>query len=402
MFTYLKDKHIVLGICGGIAAYKAAELARNLCEQGAAVQVVMTENAKQFISPLTFQALTHHAVRDDLWDRAAELGMGHIELAKWADGIVIVPATADILAKLAHGFADNLLLALCLASKAPIAVMPAMNQNMWSHPATQRNIQALETMGVSIWGPDEGKQACGEVGFGRMWEPERALYTLEKCFSQDLFHGAQIVISAGPTEEAIDPVRYVSNHSSGKMGFALARAAYLAGAQVSLITGPVHLETPWGVNRIDITTHAEMWAAVKSILEHADILIGAAAVADYRPEKILTQKMKKGSTPISLSFVPTGDILKWVAAQSKKPFTVGFAAETQNVKIAAKEKMIQKSLDMIVANEVGPSKGFHQDDNQVTVLWSDGALDIPYSSKEEVAKKIIRMVSERYQARAAS
>lgn len=402
MSTCLKNKHIVLGISGGIAAYKSVELARCLCEQGAEVQVVMTENAKQFIGPLTFQALTHHAVRDDLWDSSAELGMGHIALAKWADGIVIAPATADVLAKLTQGFADNLLLTLCLASKAPIAVVPAMNQNMWDHPATQRNIQSLRTMGISIWGPEEGKQACGDIGLGRMWEPERILFALEKTFSEKLFHGARIVITAGPTEEPIDPVRYVSNRSSGKMGFALARAAYLAGAEVSLITGPTHLETPWGVTRIDVSTQKDMWEAVQSIFENTDIFMSAAAIADYRPEKIWTEKIKKGSTPHAFTFVPTEDILKWVTAHAKKPFTVGFAAETENVKTTAKEKLIQKSLDMIVANEVGPSKGFNQDYQEVTVLWADGALEIPYSPKELVAKQILRLVRERYHARVAA
>lgn len=394
--TELKDKHIILGICGGIAAYKSAELARKLHKEGAEVQVVMTASAKEFISPLTFAALTHRPVRDQLWDTSAETGMNHIALAKWADAIVIAPATANFIAKLANGFADNLLLTLCLATESPIAVMPAMNQRMWHAYPTQKNIQTLKDMGIGVWGPEEGQQACGDLGPGRMLEPEQALGMLRKLFSPELFQGARVVISAGPTREAIDPVRYLSNHSSGKMGFALASAAFLLGARVHLIAGPVSLPTPMGVERTDVTTAAEMFAAVQSLISKTDIFMSAAAVSDYRPKTIEAHKIKKNRDDRTLFLQPTEDILTWVTAATPKPFTVGFAAETQQVKAAAKEKLIHKSLDMIVANEVGSTKGFNSDYNAATVLWPDGELEIPYGLKKDVAMEIMVVVAQRY------
>ena len=385
----MKGKRILLGVTGGIAAYKSADLVRRLIEHGAEVQVVMTAAARKFVTPMTFQALSGRAVRSNLWDPAAEAAMGHIELARWAQLLLIAPASADFLARLAHGLADDLLSTLALASAAPIAVAPAMNQLMWQHPTTQRNIVQLQADGVQILRPDSGDQACGDQGPGRMQEPEHLLQTLSQLFhhNPDL-NGKKVVITAGPTQEAIDPVRFISNYSSGKMGYALAHAAKRRGAEVVLISGPTHLSVPDGVQCVAVTTAQEMHTAVMAHMSHCDIFIANAAVADYRSEQIHFAKMQK-QEHFNLSLIRNPDILANVAALSKRPFVVGFAAETDHVIENARNKLKRKNIDLIFANQVGVEhSGFHSDDNAVTLISKQTHLELPRMPKTELAEKI--------------
>jgi phosphopantothenoylcysteine decarboxylase / phosphopantothenate---cysteine ligase len=391
---HLSNRHILLGVTGGIAAYKAAELVRRLQDQGAAVRVVMTRAAQEFITPLTLQALSGNAVHTDLLDPAAEAAMGHIELARWADLVLIAPASADFIARLAHGRADDLLTTLCLATPAPIAVAPAMNQGMWRDAATQSNIAVLRTRDVAVLGPAEGSQACGDVGPGRLLEPDRLAALAADLFPSRLLDGKQVLITAGPTREALDPVRYISNHSSGKMGFALAQAAVDAGAQVTLIAGPVALATPERVARVDVESAQQMFDAVMTRLTNCDVFIAAAAVADYRPVQVAAEKIKKQAEEMVITLVRNPDIVASVAQTRPKPFTVGFAAETQRVNEYARDKLERKSLDMIIANDVAaPGIGFNSDNNAVTVLWRDGELTIGERSKTLLARELILSIA---------
>ena len=389
----LTNRQILLGITGGIAAYKSAELVRRLRDRGADVRVVMTKAAQEFITPLTLQALSGNPVHTDLLDPAAEAAMGHIELARWADIVLIAPASADFLARLAQGRADDLLTTLCLATPARIAVAPAMNQGMWRDAATQDNIALLRKHDRLIWGPAEGEQACGDIGPGRMLEPDAIADLASKAFATRLLEGKRVLITAGPTREAIDPVRFISNHSSGKMGFALAQAAIDAGAQVTLIAGPVSLATPEHVNRVDVDSAQQMFDAVHERVHECDIFIAAAAVADYRAEHIVDTKIKKQNDTMMLTLVRNPDIVASVAQLQPKPFTVGFAAETQRVKEYARDKLERKNLDMIVANDVAmPGIGFNSENNAVTILWRDGELDIGEQSKAQIAREIISLI----------
>ncbi len=390
----LKNKNIVLGITGGIAAYKSAELTRMLIKEGAKVRVVMTEAAQAFITPLTLQALSGEPVRSELFDSAHEAAMGHIELARWADLILIAPATANLIAKLTHGRADDLLSTLCLATEAPIAVAPAMNQQMWQSDATQDNMKQLQARDVVILGPASGDQACGETGPGRMLEPAAILAHVNHEFTPQLLEGKRILITAGPTREPIDPVRYLSNRSSGKMGFAIATAAMQAGATVTLITGPVSLEISNTVNRINVETAENMHTQVIENIDCCDIFIATAAVSDYRPETMETQKIKKNANRLTLPLIRNPDILADVAGRSVKPFCVGFAAETQNLEHYARQKLNNKNLDMIVANPVDNGRGFDQDDNTLHVFWKNGDKAFATAPKKELARQLIAMIAE--------
>ena len=396
----LQNKKILLGITGGIAAYKAAELTRLLTKAGAQVQVCMTAGAQEFITPLTLQALSGQPVHTELLDPAAEAGMGHIELAKWADVVLIAPASADFIARLAAGMGNDLLTTLCLASAAPIALAPAMNQQMWRDEITQANIARLQKYKghrLHLFGPDSGAQACGDIGPGRMLEPEQIVDQLAQLFTPGVLAGVTLTLTAGPTREAIDPVRYISNHSSGKMGFALAAAAQAAGAQVTLISGPVNLPTPAGVTRINVQSAQEMLDAT---LAHAqcDVFIATAAVADYRCATVAAQKMKKtaDSDELNLTLVKNPDILATVAALPNAPFCVGFAAETQNVESYARDKLVRKKLAMVVANDVSnPAIGFNSDQNAASVFWQDGQQDIALTSKADMARQIIALIAQK-------
>jgi len=394
MNKFLANKQIILGVTGGIAAYKSADLARRLCEAGAQVRVVMTAHAKEFITPLTMQAVSGHPVHDDLFDLKAEAAMGHIELARWADAIVVAPATADFMAKLLKGEAGDLLTTLCLATKAPIALAPAMNQNMWKNTPTQNNAQALKVKGIHLWGPGEGSQACGDVGPGRMLEPIEIVDALNKLFATGLLAGKHVVVTAGPTQEKIDPVRYISNASSGKMGYALAQAAREAGAQVTLISGPVNLAPPLGVAFISVLTAQEMLDAVLMQMPQCDIFVSVAAVADYRVKTIANHKIAKTAPTLTLELERNPDIVAAVAAQSPRPFVIGFAAETQDVVSRAQTKLQHKKLDMIVANEVGKNIGIDSDENTVTVLWHEGQKDFPLMPKHKLARELICFIGE--------
>lgn len=389
-------RRILLGVSGGIAAYKAAELVRRLTERGAEVQVVMTAGAKEFVTPLTFQALSGRPVRDDLWDAAAEDAMGHIELARWAELVLIAPASADLIARLAVGQANDLLTTLVLATAAPVWVAPAMNRFMWSNAATEENVARLTARGVRLVGPDAGEQACGEIGLGRMAEPEAIA---AEVFASELggpLAGINLVISAGPTREPLDPVRFISNRSSGKMGFAVAAAARDAGANVTLVSGPVALATPAGVTRIDVETAGQMYEAVHRSIGSADIYIGAAAVADYTPARCASQKIKKSSECLELSLQRAPDILASVAALEPRPFTVGFAAETTDVEKHAREKLARKRLDLIAANEVGADRAFDREDNALLVIWPGGRRELALKSKADLAREFIAIVAERF------
>lgn len=393
----LRNKRIVLGITGGIAAYKSAELVRALKTQGAQVHVVMTKGAQEFITPLTLQALSGNPVHNSLLDPAAEAGMGHIELAKWADYILIAPASANFIARLAAGMADDLLTTICLASTAPVAIAPAMNQAMWADPQTQANIERIQKIkAVNIWGPDAGQQACGDVGPGRMLEPAHLAQTLADQFEQQDLTGKTILITAGPTREAIDPVRYISNHSSGKMGYALAQAAQEMGAHVILISGPVSLPTPDRVTRINVESALEMLDAVMEHLNSCDIFIGAAAVADYRPANVSDQKIKKNQDEMHISLTKNPDIISLVAASDNKPFTIGFAAETQDVLGYARSKLERKNLDMIIANDVSNKAiGFNSDENAVIIVDKDSQTEFSQANKYHLSQKIIQHISKK-------
>jgi phosphopantothenoylcysteine decarboxylase/phosphopantothenate--cysteine ligase len=391
---------VLLGVTGGIAAYKSAELTRRLIERGADVQVVMTAGAREFVTPLTFQALSGRPVRTDLWDAAAEAAMGHIELARWPQRIVIAPATADFIARLAHGLADDLLSTLCLATDVPIVVVPAMNRLMWANAATQANVAALRQRGITILGPAEGAQACGETGAGRMVEPSAIVDALlaapKKCCDNSALRGRKVVVTAGPTRERIDPVRFITNRSSGKMGYAVAEAARDAGANVVIVSGPVNVPTPQGIKRVDVETAEQMMNAVQAELADTDVFIAAAAVSDYRMREVAAHKIKKTSDELSLQLSRTPDILATVAAGSPRPFVVGFAAETQNVERNALAKLEGKKLDMIAANQVGEGLAFDCDDNALTVYWADGKRELARAPKCELACSLVDVIAERY------
>jgi len=396
----MRDKHILLGVTGGIAAYKSAELVRRLVERGAQVQVVMTAAAREFIGATTFQALSGRPVRESLWDSAAEAAMGHIELARWADLVLVAPASADFMARLATGRADDLLSTLCLATAAPIALAPAMNQQMWANAATQSNAGLLRQRGVMLLGPACGEQACGETGAGRMLEPTEIADAIEPLLAAGgAFSGKRVLITAGPTREAIDPVRFVSNRSSGKMGYAVAAAMRAAGAEVVLVSGPVNLAPPPGVRCIGVETAAQMLEAVQRELPGTHVLVATAAVADYRPLAVAGRKIKKQAGGMTLEMTPTTDILATVAASAQRPFTVGFAAETDAVEQHAREKLERKNLDMIAANEVGATKAFDCDDNALLVLWRGGGrVELPHAPKRELARALVALIAERYGA----
>ena len=395
-------ERILLGVTGGIAAYKSAEIVRRLKERGAEVQVVMTGAARQFVTPLTFQALSGRPVRTDLWDEAAEAAMGHIELARWADRILIAPASADFLACLAHGLASDLLTTLCLATDVPITVAPAMNRLMWANAATRANMALLAARGIEVIGPAEGDQACGETGPGRMVEPDvLAAAVIGRTATSGVLAGRKVIVTAGPTRERIDPVRFITNRSSGKMGFAVAGAARDAGAEVILVSGPVNVCTPPGVRRVDVETADQMLAAVNENLGGTDIFIAAAAVSDYRPVQVSTEKIKKTSDSLMLALSRTTDILATVAAGAARPFVVGFAAETQNVERNALAKLEGKNLDMIAANQVGEGLAFDQDDNALTVYWRGGGRELKRAGKAQIAADLIALIAERFANRAS-
>ncbi len=387
---------ILLGVTGGIAAYKSPELVRRLIERGAEVQVVMTDNARRFVSPVTFQAVSGRPTRSDLWDEGAEAAMGHIELARWAQLVLVAPASADFIARLAQGRADDLLATLCLATEAPLVLAPAMNRIMWANKATQANVGVLESRGVRILGPGSGNQACGEVGVGRMWEPNvLATSLLEPPPNAGLLSGLNVLITAGPTRERLDPVRYLTNRSSGKMGFAIAAAAREAGAHVTLVSGPVQLPTPAGVTRINAESARDMYAAVHRHVAEADVFIAAAAVADFQPVVVAKQKIKKTGGVIKLDLEPAPDIVKSVADMAKRPLVVGFAAETNDVEENARSKLKRKKLDMIAANEVGENLAFDCEDNALTVLWPGGKAEVPRAPKLQVARELIALIAKR-------
>lgn len=397
----LTGKKILLGISGGIAAYKCADLTRRLIERGAQVQVVMTPAAKEFITPLTMQAVSGNPVSDSLLDSSAEASMGHIELAKWADLILLAPATADLIARIKAGMGNDLLSTLILASDAPVAVAPAMNQQMYSNVATQENISVLKERGMMIWGPAAGQQACGDVGYGRMLEPMELVAHCEAFFGPKPLQGLSVAITAGPTREAIDPVRYISNHSSGKMGFAIAEAAANLGANVTLISGPVSLATPTQVTRLDVESAEQMHQVVMAQAPHHHIFISCAAVADYRPAQIAEQKIKKtaDNEHMQINMVKNPDIVASVAALTQqRPFTVGFAAETQDVERYARDKLAKKNLDLICANDVSVAGlGFNSNDNALHLYWQDGEQALATASKQQLAKQLLLIVAEQYQ-----
>ncbi len=394
----LQNKNILLGITGGIAAYKAASLTRLLVKSGASVRVVMTESAQSFVTSLTFQALSGNSVRSELFDSEHEAAMGHIELARWADLILIAPASANTIEKISAGRADDLLSTLCLAGRSMLAVAPAMNQQMWKQPATQANLKTLQQNNVLIFGPDDGEQACGDQGPGRMLEPEHILELTESCFMSGSLAGKHVLITAGPTREPLDPVRFLSNHSSGKMGFAIAQAAAEAGAIVTLIAGPVDLETPHSVERLDVETGLEMYHAVIDRAAQYDIMIATAAVSDFRPETIAEQKIKKPTASMMMKLTQNPDIVAAVAEIDGGPFTVGFAAETTQLKQYALAKLETKKLDMIAANLVGKyedkSLGFDQDENALDVYWQQGHKQLEKMNKHRLAKKLIEIIAE--------
>jgi phosphopantothenoylcysteine decarboxylase/phosphopantothenate--cysteine ligase len=390
-------KQIVLGVTGGIAAYKSPEIVRRLTARGLDVQVAMTAGAQQFVTPLTFQAVSGRPVRTDLWDVQAEAAMGHIELARWADLVLVAPATADFMARLAHGEAPDLLSTLCLATEAPIMLAPAMNRLMWANDATQANRQTLLGRGIRLLGPAEGDQACGETGPGRMLEPAEIIDALPLPQPSGPLSDVSLLITAGPTREPLDPVRFLSNRSSGKMGFALAEAAAAAGARVRLVAGPVNLETPPWVERCDVETAEEMFARVQELLPETDIYVGAAAIADYRAAERREHKIKKTGERLQLELVRAPDTLAAVARAEGRPFTVGFAAETENLEENARAKLTGKGLDMIVANRVGGGLGFDTDENAVTVFWNGGEREFARTDKKRLARGLLALILNRYQ-----
>ncbi|ELY4774319.1 bifunctional phosphopantothenoylcysteine decarboxylase/phosphopantothenate--cysteine ligase CoaBC [Cronobacter turicensis] len=395
----LAGKKIVLGVSGGIAAYKTPELVRRLRERGAEVRVAMTEAAKAFITPLSLQAVSGYPVSDSLLDPAAEAAMGHIELGKWADLVILAPATADLIARVAAGMANDLVTTICLATPSPVAVVPAMNQQMYRNIATQQNIEQLASRGLRIWGPDSGSQACGDVGPGRMLDPLEIVELAANHFApvNDLQH-LNIMITAGPTRERLDPVRYITNDSSGKMGFAIAAAASARGARVTLVAGPVALATPPGVERIDVGSALEMEAAVQQRAQQQQIFIGCAAVADYRAEAISSEKIKKQGDELTLKMVKNPDIVAGVAALSQnRPYVVGFAAETNNVEEYARQKRLRKNLDLICANDVSQAgHGFNSDTNALHLFWQEGEKVLPLERKALLGQRLLDEIVTRY------
>ncbi|MCL1066263.1 bifunctional phosphopantothenoylcysteine decarboxylase/phosphopantothenate--cysteine ligase CoaBC [Shewanella olleyana] len=390
----LTNKKVLLGIGGGIAAYKSADLIRRLKERGADVRVVMSQSAMEFITPLTIQALSGHPVASDLLDPAAEAAMGHIELARWADVVIVAPATANLIARINAGMADELLTTTCLATEAPVIICPAMNQQMYRNQATQENLANVARKGITVWGPASGDQACGEVGPGRMQEPLAIAEQLVQFFGPKPLTGHKLLLTAGPTREPIDPVRYISNHSSGKMGFALAAAATQMGAEVTLVTGPVNLATPLGAKRVDVESAQDMLNAVMDNVDNQDIFIGCAAVADYRLAEVAESKIKKSSENMQLALVRNPDILASVSALTKRPFTVGFAAETDNVEEYARGKLERKKLDLIAANDVSiAGLGFNADANALHVFWKDGSQQLPVTDKLTLAKQLLTLIA---------
>ncbi len=395
--AHLHNKNIVLGVSGGIAAYKSADLVRRLQDLGATTRVVMTRAATEFITPLTMQALSGNPVHLDLLDAEAEAAMGHIELARWADMVLVAPATADFMARLTNGQADDLLSTLCLATSAQLALAPAMNQAMWSNSSTQANLEQLQQRGIEIIGPDEGSQACGDIGPGRMVEPQSIAEHAASLFESGLLDNLKVVITAGPTREPIDPVRYISNHSSGKMGYALAQAAIDAGAKTTIISGPVNLQPPEHAHCIEVQTAAQMHEAALDQMGQCDIFIACAAVADYRPQIAAEKKIKKNSEKLTIELVRNPDIVADIAASPLRPFTVGFAAETHDVVEYAIGKMNNKKLDMIVANDVSDTSiGFNSDDNAATILWAGGSAEVKRTSKPQLARIIVDSIAKRF------
>ncbi len=392
----LANKRVLLGVTGSIAAYKAAGLVRHLREDCAEVRVVLSAGGAEFVTPLTFQALSGNPVYSELLDTGAEAAMGHIELARWADAVVIAPASANVIARLAQGRADDLLAAVCLATGAPVAVAPAMNQQMWANAATQDNLRKLRERGVHQFGPAIGDQACGETGLGRMLEADDIARHTAGLFDTGVLAGVDVLITAGPTQEAIDPVRYLSNRSSGRMGYAVAQAAAEAGARVILISGPTALATPPHVERIDVRSAQDMHAATLSRAPEADVFIATAAVADYRPSAPARQKIKKTTDTLTLQLTRNPDILADVAALPSAPFTVGFAAETEKLLEHAGEKRVRKKLDMIAANHVGEGKGFEVEKNALSVFDANGVIELPQASKTQLARQLIALIAERY------
>jgi len=395
----LTNKRVLLGVTGGIAAYKSAELIRRLQDQGADVRVVMTRAAAEFITPLTLQALSQNPVHTELLNSETESAMGHIELARWADLVLVAPATADFMARLVAGRGDDLLTTLCLATECPLAVAPAMNQAMWANPSTQQNCTSLANRGVHLFGPGVGLQACGETGLGRMLDIEEIVTQTAGLFTSGILAGTRVLITAGPTREAIDPVRFITNHSSGKQGYALATAAIEAGANVTIVSGPTHLDPPDRANCVFVTSTNEMYNAVQEAVHDVDIFIGVAAVADYRPVSVSEQKIKKSAAPsnngITLELVENPDIIAAVANSEPKPFTIGFAAETENIIEYARQKLVAKNLDMIIANDVGDDDiGFNSDQNRTTILWPDRTEALPMMSKSAMASRIIELIAE--------
>lgn len=391
--------HVLLGITGGIAAYKTPDLVRRLRERGADVQIVMTASAEEFVTDTALQAVSGRPVRSNLWDKEAEAAMSHIELARWADAVLIAPATAEVMARIVSGAAPDLLTTICLATRAPLVIAPAMNQVMWANPATQANRKVLEERGVHILGPGSGSMACGETGAGRMLEPgaiAAAVLDLGTGQGDSLLDGKRVVITAGPTREPIDPVRYISNRSSGKMGYAMARAAAALDAEVTLVSGPVDLPAPPGVELRKVMTAQDMYDTTHACIDDADLFIAAAAVADYRPAELKEQKIKKKDESMSIDLVRCPDILASVAALEAGPFTVGFAAETENLDNYARGKLENKNLDMIIANRVGDNCGFDCDDNTVKVFWRDGEQHFPEARKTELARDLIELITRRY------
>ncbi len=397
--SFLANKRILVGITGSIAAYKSPDLVRRLREAGATVRVVMTENAKRFITPLTLQAVSGFPVHDELFDLQAEAAMGHIELARFADLIVVAPASADFIARLQSGRADDLLTTICLATQAKIALAPAMNQGMWRHVLTQTNQQALAKHGVHMLGTGEGSQACGDVGPGRMLEPNSIVAALNELFRTGTLAGLRVVITAGPTHEHIDPVRYLTNGSSGKMGYALAEAAREAGAEVCLISGPVQLSKPQGMTVIPVVTAEEMYQVALKEAAHCDIFLSVAAVGDYRAETIANEKIHRRAENLHLHLTPNPDIVAAVANQSARPFTVGFAAETNDMLASAQAKLTRKKLDMIIANSVAVGMG--TDENAVTIVSKDTVIDLPLLPKNQLARQLIEIIATQFKQRKA-
>ena len=392
----LLQKRILLGITGGIAAYKSADLVRRLREQGAEVRVVMTKNACEFITPLTMQALSGNPVHTGFLDLQSETAMGHIELARWCDVIIVAPASANFIARLACGMADDLLSALCLAADVPLLIAPAMNQQMWLNPATRDNIALLRKRRIGLLGPAEGQQACGEAGPGRMLEPAELVEGVSNVFQTGALAGIRVLVTAGPTREAIDPVRYISNRSSGRMGYAIARAAVEAGAEVTLISGPALQSPPDRVQCLQVTSAAQMHGAVMAAITTTDIFVAAAAVADYRCIMVAPQKLKKTDTSIALTLEKTTDILAEVAGLPDPPFTVGFAAETDNLEEHARAKLKAKGLDMIAANLVGEDMGFDQENNALDLYWGENHLSLGQAPKDKLARQLIHKIAEQF------